>query len=397
MYQYDAGNMFLVNSDWAGTNLNSGSWPQIQSIDVTSVTDGYHGAMTQDDFQSFVCFTRGTLIKTDQGERPIEDLAAADMVLTMDHEYQPIRWIGSSKRAAKGDLAPILIRKGALGNDRDLRVSSQHRMLLQGWQAEMLFGEVEVLATAKSLLNDHSILRDEGGEVEYFHMLFDRHEIIYAEGCLSESFHPGKQGWNALDRATRDEILTLFSQLADGNFNDYGSAARMSLKHKEGKLLGSYMAGSSCLLVCYNITNDEIDDWRRDVGERGEALQAKMLGIFGKQPEPISAYALLDELKKTNAKIAPPTVYRALSALVNSGRIHRLESLNAYVVCQHGDHQNAPILSICDDCGSVEETIALDLVADISSNIGQTGFVAERHVIEVHGTCGSCTSEKEQK
>ena len=192
-----------------------------------------------------VCFTRGTLIKTDQGELAIEELAAGDMVLTMDHEYQPIRWIGSSKRAATGDLAPILIRKGALGNDRDLRVSPQHRMLLQGWQAEMLFGEVEVLATAKSLLNDHSILRDEGGEVEYFHMLFDRHEIIYAEGCLSESFHPGKQGWKALDQATRDEILTLFPQLADGNFNDYGPAARMSLKHKEGKLLGSYMAGSS--------------------------------------------------------------------------------------------------------------------------------------------------------
>ena len=136
------------------------------------------------ELEPAVCFTRGTLIKTDQGERPIEELAAGDMVLTMDHGYQPIRWIGSSKRAATGDLAPILIRKGALGNDRDLRVSPQHRMLLQGWQAELLFGELEVLATAKSLLNDHSILRDEGGEVEYFHMLFDTHEIIYAEGCL---------------------------------------------------------------------------------------------------------------------------------------------------------------------------------------------------------------------
>ncbi len=133
--------------------------------------------------QAVPCFTRGTLIKTDQGERPIEELAAGDMVLTMDHGYQPIRWIGSTKRAATGDLAPILIRKGALGNDRDLRVSPQHRMLLQGWQAELLFGELEVLATAKSLLNDHSILRDEGGEVEYFHMLFDTHEIIWAEGC----------------------------------------------------------------------------------------------------------------------------------------------------------------------------------------------------------------------
>ena len=166
------------------------------------------------------------------------------MVLTMDHGYQPIRWIGSSKRAATGDLAPILIRKSALGNDRDLRVSPQHRMLLQGWQAELLFGELEVLATAKSLLNDQTILREKGGEVEYFHMLFDTHEIIWAEGCRSESFHPGKQGWKALDQATRDEILTLFPQLADGNFNDYGPAARMSLKHKEGKLLGSYMAGS---------------------------------------------------------------------------------------------------------------------------------------------------------
>ena len=115
---------------------------------------------------------------------------------------------------ATGVLAPILIRKGALGNDRDLRVSPQHRMLLQGWQAEMLFGEEEVLATAKSLVNDHSILRDEGGEVEYFHMLFDTHEIIYAEGAPSESFHPGEQGWKTLDQGTRDEILTLFPELS---------------------------------------------------------------------------------------------------------------------------------------------------------------------------------------
>ena len=196
------------------------------------------------DLKPVVCFTRGTLIKTDQGERLIEDLAAGDMVLTTDNGYQPIRWIGSSKRAATGDLAPILIRKGALGNDRDLRVSPQHRMLLQGWQAGLLFGAHEVLATAKSLLNDHSIVRDEGGEVEYFHILFDTHEIIYAEGCRSESFHPAKQGWKALDQATRDEILAIFPQHADGNFNDYGSAARMSLKHKEGNLLGAYMAGS---------------------------------------------------------------------------------------------------------------------------------------------------------
>ena len=143
MYQDDTGNMFLVNSVWGGpaSDLNSGSVARIQSIDVTSVENANFGGIGDiTALEDFVCFTRGTLIKTDQGERPIEELAAGDMVLTMDHGYQPIRWIGSSKRAATGDLAPILIRKGALGNDRDLRVSPQHRMLLQGWQAELLFG-----------------------------------------------------------------------------------------------------------------------------------------------------------------------------------------------------------------------------------------------------------------
>lgn len=188
-----------------------------------------------------ICFTSGTLIKTQSGEVAIEGLTIGDMVLTIDHGYQPIRWIGSSKRPATGDLAPILIRKGALRNDRDLRVSPQHRMLLQGWQAELLFGETEVLTTAKSLVNDHSIIRVEGGEVEYFHILFDTHEIIYAEGAPSESFHPGEQGWKALDEPTRDEILELFPELFDGDFSNYGSSARISLKHKEGQLLGQYM------------------------------------------------------------------------------------------------------------------------------------------------------------
>ena len=245
MYQDTAGNMFLANSDAAGTDLNSDAGFAVQSIDVTSVSNVIWIGFAQDTLQDFVCFAAGTRIVTVSGDRPIEDLVEGDLVLTMDRGYQPIRWIGSSKVQATGDLAPILIRKGALGNDRDLRVSPQHRMLLQGWQAEMLFGEEEVLATAKSLVNDHSILRDEGGEVEYFHMLFDTHEIIYAEGTPSESFHPGEQGWKTLDQGTRDEILTLFPELSDGDFNTYGPSARTSLKHNEGQLLGAYLAGPS--------------------------------------------------------------------------------------------------------------------------------------------------------
>jgi hypothetical protein len=238
----DGSQAILVN-DAAASDINAAS-DEIQSITLGTFNTQFDNRYSQSNFSNtitntVVCFASGTSIKTQSGEVLIEDLCVGDMVMTLDHGCQPIRWIGSSRRAAIGDLAPILIRKGALGNDRDLRVSPQHRMLLQGWQAELLFGEHEVLATAKSLINDHSIIRVEGGEVEYFHMLFDTHEIIWAEGAPSESFHPGEQGWKALDEPTRNEILDLFPQLADGNLETYGPSARMSLKHKEGALLAS--------------------------------------------------------------------------------------------------------------------------------------------------------------
>jgi len=229
-----------------GANFGGGNGFVIFNIPITTILFDHNDlssgtVLTLHANDTPICFVSGTFIKTQSGERPVEELSAGDMVLTMDHGYQPIRWIGSSKRPATGDLAPILIRKGALGNTRDLRVSPQHRMLLSGWQAEVLFGEREVLATAKSLVNDYSILREEGGEVEYFHMLFDTHEIVYAEGAPSESFHPGAEGWKALDMPTRNEILELFPQLANGNFDSYGPSARASLKYKEGSLLSHSM------------------------------------------------------------------------------------------------------------------------------------------------------------
>ena len=232
------GRILLVNSAIL-SSLDSQDGVTDNVIDVDGLLANNNPAVNR--LGEILCFAQGTWITTPSGQVPIEELAAGDMVVTMDHGPQPIRWIGSSKRPATGNLAPILIRKGALGNTRDLRVSPQHRMLLSGWHAEVLFGEREVLATAKSLVNDHSILREEGDEVEYFHMLFDTHEIVYAEGAPSESFHPGPEGWKALDAPTRNEILELFPQLANGNFDSYGPSARASLKYKEGSLLSHSM------------------------------------------------------------------------------------------------------------------------------------------------------------
>ncbi|MEM7271228.1 MAG: Hint domain-containing protein, partial [Pseudomonadota bacterium] len=96
-----------------------------------------------------------------------------------------------------------------------LKVSQQHRMLLSDWRAEIMFGEAEVLAPAKHLINNDRIYIAEQDEVTYHHILFDAHEIVYANGAASESFHPGDAALNALDKAARDEVLVLFPELAE--------------------------------------------------------------------------------------------------------------------------------------------------------------------------------------
>ncbi|NKB28983.1 MAG: hypothetical protein GKR99_16110 [Rhodobacteraceae bacterium] len=186
--------------------------------------------------EEIICFARGTNILTDRGEVAIEDLQPGQMVATLDHGMQPLRWIGSRVVLAETRLAPIVMRAGVLGNTRDLRVSPQHRMLIRGAQAQLLFGEDEVLVAAKHLTNWDGVFAETGGEVEYFHMLFDSHQIVFADGAESESFHPGTVGMGALEQAARDEVLDLFPELA-ADLGAYGSTARMCLKQYEARLL----------------------------------------------------------------------------------------------------------------------------------------------------------------
>ena len=126
------------------------------------------------------------------------------------------------------------------------------------------------------------------------------------------------------------------------------------------------------------------------MGKRGKQMQTEILSILRDSKSPHSAYTLLDRLQETYPKIAPPTVYRALAALVERGQIHRLESLNAYVACQSEAHRQASVLSICEDCGIVEETFEPDIFSRLSAALRKSGFSAQRHIIEVNGICASC-------
>lgn len=187
-----------------------------------------------------VCFAQDTLIETESGHIAVQDLRCGDLVRTVDNGLQPIRWVGSRTVDAVGRFAPIEIAAGVLGNDRPLVLSPQHRVMLGGWQAELLFGVPEVLVAAKHLVDDDRILRREGGTVTYYHIMFDQHEIIYADGAPCESFHPGQIGMTGMDDAQRDEIFALFPEL-EQDFAQFGPLARMGLKAAEGGVLAQMM------------------------------------------------------------------------------------------------------------------------------------------------------------
>ena len=182
-----------------------------------------------------ICFTPGTLILCPEGERLVEDLRVGDLVMTMDHGLQPIRWIGRQTRAAIGRMAPIRINQGVLGAERNLEVSPQHRLLLSGPDAELLFGESEVLVAAKHLVDGEGITIRQGGEVEYIHLLFDYHEIIWADGVQAESLFLGETGQASLDAESRAEIDALFPEL-DAMSPNRHRAARLVLKAHEAAL-----------------------------------------------------------------------------------------------------------------------------------------------------------------
>lgn len=238
VFQDTSGNSYIAPEYSANSDQTALEADAIRSISLDSLLGNtYSGLTTSRETWEFVtCFTAGTQILTPKGEVLIERLKLGDLVETLDHGPQAIRWIGNTIVAAFGKFAPVAIAPNALGNTQELRVSQQHRMLLTGWKAEVLFGESEILSPAVHLINDDTIRRIEGGQVEYFHLMFDTHEIIFAEGCPSESFHPGKQGMGVLAEEVREEIFELFPELRD-DLTTYGPTARVTLKAFEARAL----------------------------------------------------------------------------------------------------------------------------------------------------------------
>ncbi len=119
--------------------------------------------------------------------------------------------------------------------------------------------------------------------------------------------------------------------------------------------------------------------------------QSLVLDKLSKTDQPMSAYTLLDELRGDGLK-APLQVYRALDKLVAQGRVHRLDSISAFVACQHPDCQShaATVFMICEKCGKVSEKSDAAVAKALVSAARAEGFSIERTSIEIRGACGKC-------
>ena len=224
--------------------------PEARKADITftntdDAAGGLSGSFTLSDgtlvnfseIENIICFTPGIGILTPRGERPVESLRAGDLVITRDHGPQPIRWIGRRTVPGIDRFAPVRVAAHVLDGARaPLLVSPQHRFLFTGYKAELLFGCDEVLVAARHLVDSLAVTQEEQAAVTYIHVMFDQHEVIYAEGAATESFHAGDIGISAISDQAREEMFSIFPELRS-NPNAYGATARPCLKRHEAKLL----------------------------------------------------------------------------------------------------------------------------------------------------------------
>ena len=192
------------------------------------------------NIENIICFVSGTMVATHAGLRKIEDLQVGDPVMTQDNGIQKIGWIGKTTVSARDNFAPVHFAKSVFpGATDDLIVSPQHRILIKGYRAELLFGQSKVLMPAIHMIDGKDVTRLHQESVTCIHIMFEQHEIIFANGIPAESFHPGAFGVDKLEDQAREELFSLFPELRS-DLNHYGPTARMALKAKEAKVLAGF-------------------------------------------------------------------------------------------------------------------------------------------------------------
>ncbi|HGG06395.1 MAG TPA: Hint domain-containing protein [Aliiroseovarius sp.] len=194
-----------------------------------------------------ICFTPGTLIRCEDGAKPVEQLGEGDRIQTRDNGAQEVLWIGKrritgARLYAMPELRPVRIRAGVLGEDQpddDLIVSPQHRILVRGPRARALFNTDEVLVAAEDLIDDRKVVLDHSArQVTYYHLLLENHEIVWANGVETESFHPANTALDSVEASQRAQLISMFPEL-EFDPAAYGDYARRNLTRYEAAILSN--------------------------------------------------------------------------------------------------------------------------------------------------------------
>lgn len=134
-------------------------------------------------------------------------------------------------------------------------------------------------------------------------------------------------------------------------------------------------------------------------GVRLTPLRRRVMELLIEQARPVKAYELLDVIRGERDGAAPPTVYRALDFLLEQGFVHKLESINAFIGCDHvhdsrdDDRPHQPPFLICDRCATTVELEDASVTDALLDAAGRLGFTAQAQTLEIHGLCARCGSE----
>ncbi|UXM93861.1 transcriptional repressor [Bartonella sp. HY329] len=122
--------------------------------------------------------------------------------------------------------------------------------------------------------------------------------------------------------------------------------------------------------------------------------QKFVLDVLKKERAPLSAYAILDQLRNDGFR-APLQIYRALDKLIAIGAVHKLESLNAYIACAHPDCDDHHLVAfaICKNCGKVHEFSNHVIEHEVHDHMHKINFRPHATTLEIRGLCENCAEE----
>ncbi|NIZ15113.1 Hint domain-containing protein [Phaeobacter sp. HF9A] len=252
----DSDGFYNDQIDVSALTGGSGADGAVQTIDVTTSDDGFGNTLlTFPEGEQLVlegidpsqmtthaqlfaagipCFTAGALVETARGPRPVEDIRVGDLVQTADNGLQPVVWIGQRELSTQEllrnpHLRPVLLRAGSeLGNTRRMWVSPQHRFVLPAELTKACGSDQESFIRARLLadLSPQNARIDEScTPLCYIHLMTEAHQVIFADGCATETYWPGPDALRSLSHRDRQELFSLFPALLRAA-DLYGTAGR---------------------------------------------------------------------------------------------------------------------------------------------------------------------------